>query len=157
MISREVPDPLQAAHERVLDVARAVNARGLSPVGQRVVHELVGEFGWRPQVQRLAQQAARFLELAEQVRAIVEAEGVVLQLATGPVPHPACEAEREMRLAYLAALHRLESPRRASLDPPVMAEALTPRRGGPRDPAARFFPLTRKSRADDSRYREMTA
>jgi hypothetical protein len=110
----------------------------------RVERELVAQFGSTPQVQRIAEQAARFLELADQARAQVAEEGLVIDTAKGRFRHPALEIERTMRLAYLAAVRLLESPRRGKVGHPAMGEALVRGRGGASaGPASRFFRETR--------------
>jgi hypothetical protein len=109
-------------------------------IGPRVEAELVGQFGTTPQVRRVAAQAARFLEVAEQARDLVATEGLVLDTKQGRFRHPALEIERTMRLAYLAAVRLLESPRRGKVGHPAMGEALPRGRGGASaGPASRFF------------------
>ena len=107
-------------------------------MGQRVEQELIAQFGATPQVTRVAAQAARFLDVAEQARELVAREGIVLVVKNGVFRHPALEVERTMRLAYLAAVRLLESPRRATPGRPPMGERL-PSGGVAADSKSRFF------------------
>jgi hypothetical protein len=117
----------------------------LGPLGREVVRELVRRFGTAPEVKRIAQQAGRFLEVAEQARALVAADGLVVVTDKGTFRHPAVEVERSMRAGYLQAIRILESPRRSKVGKPPMGEALTgvpgPRRGRV---VSRFFPDNRR-------------
>jgi hypothetical protein len=111
----------------------------LGAFGLRVRRELVAQFGSAPQVKRIAEQAARFLELADQARAVVAREGLVIETAKGTFRHPAIEVERTMRVSYLQAVRLLESPRRGKVGRPPMGEGLPGTRGAAVGVASRFF------------------
>jgi hypothetical protein len=118
----------------------------LGPVGREVVRELVRRFGTSPETKRIAQQAGRLLKVAEQARALVATDGLVVRTDKGTFRHPAVEVERSMRASYLTAVRILESPRRGKVGKPPMGEALT---AGDEDKpgrvVSRFFPRARRA------------
>ena len=93
-------------------------------LGEEVVRELVARFGAAPEVKRIAEQAGRLLELAEQARVQVEADGLVVVTAKGTFAHPMVDTERRMRTGFLVAIRLLETPRRAREGRPTNSERL---------------------------------
>jgi hypothetical protein len=105
----------------------------------QIARELITQFGATSAVQRIAEQAGRFLELAEAAREEVARDGVTLRVKSGRFRHPAVEIERTMRLAYLQVVRQLEAPRRSKVGKPPMGEALS---DATAERARRFFTRT---------------
>ena len=103
----------------------------LGRIGRHVFRDLVAGYAERghPDVElaQLAATAARAWEVAEQARAQLEAQGLVVVVGRGSFQNPLVKIERESRLCYIASVRLLRQPaKRVKLGRPgqaaVMAE-----------------------------------